>query len=192
MARLVKRGKSLFPGARVRCKQIALWSPAFRGCPQYSHQGRRRVSLPAARAPGSSVCVNDVRQGRARARGSWGFGLAPGDDAGLQSNAEVAQGSKYFAYLGSILALFDLGDPGLRGADRARQFGLGQAAMTACCRNDLADFLRHFRQTRARSPLPPHASFGLMREHRMQNRPNQLPSSEIRGCPFEPLQIVLP
>jgi hypothetical protein len=55
-------------------------------------------------------------------------------------NAEVAQGSKYFAYLGGILALFDLGDPGLRGADRARQFGLGQAAMTACCRNDLADF----------------------------------------------------
>jgi hypothetical protein len=31
-----------------------------------------------------------------------------------------------------------------------------------------------------------------MREHRMQNRPNRLPSSEIHACLFEPLQIVLP
>ena len=31
--------------------------------------------------------------------------------------------------------------------------------------------LRHFRQIRARSPLPPNASFGLMHEHRMRQSP---------------------
>jgi hypothetical protein len=83
--------------------------------------------------------VKDVRERCARARGFSGFGLAPGGGASLQSNAEIAQGSKYFAYLSGILSLFDLGNPGLRGPDCVRQFGLGHATMAARRDDDFAD-----------------------------------------------------
>jgi hypothetical protein len=99
------------------------------------------------------MCGDDVGKGNALGLMCGGLGRAPGDDAGLQPHAQMAQGTQHLADLRRFLALLDFGYPRLGRANRLRKLGLGQSMMPARRRDYFADFSSRLRP-HAAAPYP--------------------------------------